>query len=245
VGEDLVLNEMEPRAALVRHRGRVRAEIAGGVEAADVMPAALFGRDGVLVVHKRMQIRFYWLEGGRWQERVLYSFYSHSGQGGLALADIDGDGRSDIVCGNYWVQAPRSFDLHWRLFAINLWSEIERSAMMQLVVRGGRLWATQREMDQARLAVFEKPADPKEMWPERRITESLHQPRGLAVADFDGDRLPDVAVGEAGGAARVLLFSRGQSRVLHQGDPVLGLHAAAPYLYVITGRSVLRLSLEP
>jgi hypothetical protein len=242
--DGLVLNEAEPRPVLALYRGSRREVIATGVEAADLVPTRLFGRDGLLAIHKRAQLRFYWREKGGWQERTMYSFY-HSGQGGLALADVDGDRRIDIFCGNYWVQSPRSFDLHWRLFAINTWYETDDAPSMRLAVDGNRLWVAQRALDRARLSVFQKPPDPKQLWRERRLREDLDRPTGLAVADLDGDGALDVAVGESGGATRLLLYTGGVWRVIRQGQPVLGLHAIGGELVVIGSNSVTALVPRP
>jgi len=63
-------------------------------------------------------------------------------------------------------------------------------------------------MDNARVAWFEKPTDPKELWTEHRIEGSLvlNQPRALQVADFDGDGKPDILVIERAGAGRVVIL---------------------------------------
>ena len=76
-----------------------------------------------------------------WPAQDLYSFYTPSREGGLGIADIDGDGLPDILCGNDWIRSPRTFDLHWRLFAINTWNELENSAMLRLANRNGILVA--------------------------------------------------------------------------------------------------------
>ena len=36
----------------------------------------------------------------------VYSFYTPSRQAGLLLADVDGDGLTDIFAGNYWIRSP-------------------------------------------------------------------------------------------------------------------------------------------
>jgi hypothetical protein len=169
----------------------------------------------------------------------MYSFY-HEGQGGLGLADVDRDGRLDIFCGNYWVQAPQTFDLHWRLFAINTWYETENSPAMHLVVRGSRVWVTQRDMDPARLSVFERPADPKQLWPEKRLSDDLHRPGGLAVADFDGDGADDVAVAESAGPARLMVYAAGAGTVVVQGKEIRGLYADGRDLLAVTVRGLTR-----
>ena len=46
---------------------------------------------GVLVVHRGMQLRFYEYPVDLTYKEI-YSFYSRSRQGGLLIADVDGDG---------------------------------------------------------------------------------------------------------------------------------------------------------
>ena len=100
-------------------------------ETHDCMEATLFGRKGVLVIQRYMQVRFYErAEGKRWPYREIYSIYTPSQQTGLSMRDIDRDGHVDIVCGNYWIKSPESFELPWHIFAINTYSELPQSAML-------------------------------------------------------------------------------------------------------------------
>jgi hypothetical protein len=110
---DVVLNEDSPGRAFVwlEAPGWAGHVIDTGVDTADVLAAKLFGRRGILVVHRRAQVRFYEIPHrtrDRWPMREIYSFYTPSDQGGLALADVDGDGRLDILYGNYWIRSPES-----------------------------------------------------------------------------------------------------------------------------------------
>lgn len=236
---DLVVNETVSARALVWLEAPhwIRHVIDTGVDTADVIPAELFERRGILVVHRRAQVRFYEIPPhpqDRWPVSEIYSFYTPSDQGGLALADIDGDGRPDILCGNYWIHSPESFELPWRLFAIELWNEQPHSAMLRLgLIAPGQLVAMQREMAHGRLAMFEKPPDPKQLWIEHRVGDSppIDEPRSLDVADLDGDGRPDVIVGEKGGAARLIVFlNRGDGRF---ETHVIADHVAADYIRAI------------
>lgn len=239
---DVVVNEGGPAADLVwfraPHPGQrawARSVIDTGVDAPDILAATLLGHRGILLIHKRMQVRFYEIPQdptARWPSQDVYSFYSPSHQGGLRMADIDGDGLPDILAGMYWIRSPESFEMPWRLFAINLWNETPESAMMrlafgQLTGAAPELVAAEREVSPARLARFEKPADPRTLWIEHRIESvpDLSAVSSLEMADFDGDGRPDLLLAEKSGAGRlIVLHNEGEGRfapvVIARGRPV-------------------------
>jgi hypothetical protein len=234
----LVLNEGPPERALVWRQAPAwkRHVIDTGVDAADIMPATLLGRRGILLIHRGAQVRFYEIPpdpAQPWLRSEIYSFYTPSEQGGLGMADVDGDGIPDILAGNDWIKAPASFELPWHLFAIELWNEEQKSAMLreQLVdlfsTGAQNLVAVQRGVPRARLAWFEKPPDPKQLWIEHRLEGSLdlHRPNSLQIADFDGDGRLDLLVAERGGAGRLIVFhnaggGRFEPRIVSSGEPV-------------------------
>ncbi len=216
----LVLNEAAGRRALfwVNLRSGKIAEIDHGIFANEVQPATIHGRRGILLVQRRIQVRFYEVPeslASPWPSRDIYSFYSPSDQGGLLLADVDRDGRVDILSGNYWIQCPEEFDLPWRLFAIRTWSEEKLSGMVQMALGDlfgagiPNLIVSQSELPKARVAWFEKPTDPKQLWTEHRIEENLdlNQPGSLQVADFNANGRPDILVAERAGAGRLIVFN--------------------------------------
>ncbi len=240
---DVVVNESGPEAALVWFRAPrkgapgpwTRYVIDTGIDAPDILPTTMLGHRGILLIHKRAQVRFYEIPAdptARWPSQDVYSFYSPSHQGGLRMADIDGDGLPDILAGMYWIRSPESFELPWRLFAITLWNETPESAMLRLdyaplTGAASELVAAQRDMVPARLSRFEKPADPRQLWIEHRIESvpDLAAVSSLGVADFSGAGRPDILLAEKSGSARlILLRNEGEGRftpvVIAQGRPV-------------------------
>lgn len=195
-----------------------RSEIDSGADFRDCLEVKLHGRRGVLVLHRSLQVRFYEPAeepGAPWPYREIYSIYTPTRQGGLLTADVDGDGLTDILAGNYWIRSPERFELPWRLFAINLWMETWESATLRLApasISGGRfpdLVACQSEMRPARLAWFSRPDNPTEPWTEHRLDGrlELRRPRALAAGDLDQDGRPEIAVGETGGpGSRLIVF---------------------------------------
>ncbi len=228
--DDIVLNERESGDLVWLSAPDWRAHVIDRrVHADDIGPVTLFDRRGILLIHKHAQVRFYEIPqdlSQPWPYRDIYSVYTPSWQGGLAIADINRDGRPDIFCGNYWIRAPASFELPWRLFAINTWTEAEKSGMMRLSYRGGRLVAAQRSIDPARLAMFLQPAAPEQLWEEHRLANvKLTRLNSLDSADFDGDGMPDLLVAEDGGEGRVILLRARNGReyalsVIQSGRPV-------------------------
>ncbi|HVN06600.1 MAG TPA: VCBS repeat-containing protein [Bryobacteraceae bacterium] len=238
---DLAVNEVGTEAALVwLHAPHGRGEwqrhvIDTGIDAPDMMPATLLGHRGLLLIHKRAQVRFYEIPSdptARWPSQDMYSFYSPSQQGGLTMADIDGDGRPDIIAGMYWIHSPESFELPWHLFAIDLWNETPEAAMMRLrygLLTGSapELIEVERAVSPARLSRFEKPPDPRKLWVEHRIESlpDLAEVNSLDVADFNGDGRPDILIAEKSGAGRLaVLLNAGADQfnpvILSEGRPV-------------------------
>lgn len=171
----------------------------------DCLQAALFGRKRVLTIHRHMQVRFYEppVESGvSWKVHEIYSIYTPSNQGGLALRDVDGDGRVDILCGNYWIQSPERFDLPWHIFAINTWFEARDSALHTHALVGDRVFAAQAHGVPARVAIFERPSDIRELWKELRVAGEFK--RVHASANINGR----IVFAEKNGAASRLFELR-------------------------------------
>jgi hypothetical protein len=187
----------------------------------DCIEATLFGRRGILLIQRGIQVRFYERGDNGWQQRDVYSIYTPSYQGGLALADVDDDGRMDIFCGNYWIRSPERFELAWRLFAINTHSKEEQSATFRLhAVSAAEIVVSQAHLDDALIARFSRPPDPKQQWAEELLGSDTRivQPRGLLV----WHRMALVAE-RNGVASRLMLLGTDTVQVLGLIQPAAAL----------------------
>lgn len=223
-------------------------------EFSECLVTQIGGKQGVLVIHRQIQIRFYELPAEpdeKWSYRELYSIYTPSAQGGLLRHDVNGDGLDDVFAGNYWLQAPAAPEKPWHIFAINKWWEKPRSAMLRLalVPRGGgetpflfpSLLAAEAEGSPARVSLFERPGDAKQLWNEATVEAipPIRRPEALAAADLNGDELTDLIIGENAGDGSRLFVYWGIPGNKYQGtriDLTGGLIAVWPYDFDGDGR---------
>ena len=172
--------------------GRV---LEANTELQDCLAWTLDGRDGVLLPHLHLQLRFY---GEGAAAKDLYSIYTPSKQGGLMERDVDGDGRMDLIWGNYWLERPRETGGHWRLFAINLFHEEQDSALARMAWgSGGLYWGA--AAGKARLAFMRPPEDVRQIW-EAEFLDGA--PAGIRALMAVGDALVVAHTGGVDGYER-------------------------------------------
>lgn len=222
------------RSAMVRvplSTGAPPETIEPDTEFSDCLWTRLFGREGVAVIHRYTQVRFYErAPRGAWPYQELYSIYTASRQGGLLSSDVDRDGFPDFYAGNYWMKSPSEFQLPWRIFAINLYHESETAALARLALFGERdlVWA---ERTGKRVTWFERPADVREQWIPHPLHLGLENVNGLAVSRgsvFAAD------------SRRVVEWHAGEVFELASGFATLRLFVTARQLWAVTPEGVRR-----
>jgi hypothetical protein len=134
-----------------------------------------------------------------WPDELRHVVDSSIEAEGLAAADHDGDGRTELVAGTSVYHRPEVAGDPWGVERVATgWDDV-RVAVAD-VDGDGDLDVVFAEGDSptygthpGRVAWFEPPD-----WTEHRLADNLFCPHTLQVADISGDGAPDILVGEMG-----------------------------------------------
>jgi hypothetical protein len=222
----LVLQE-DDRAILFHPRTLRERVFETGTRFASCLPFEIDRRKGILLTHLDAQLRFYVLPG--FEVKELYSIYTASRQGGLLASDVDNDGLQDVFFGNYWVKNPGRLDVAWRLFAVNLWHDTPDAALAALALSGENLLWAESSAKNARIALFLKPTDPRQLWIERRLP-SLPYPTAFLVNESG------IFIGHAEGVH--LLSHAGTARKRLDTTPSVALVERQGVVYAVSPKGV-------
>ena len=221
----------------------------GNIAPHDIHPFAARRADGdmvrgVVAVVDRRQLVWYQIPDDpeqRWPRHEIAELPQKS-QSGIAIGDLAGNGRSDVVCGMYWAECPADpLSEPWKIRRFGHWEDGGWGGMAKLELADmdgdGHLEivATEAEIPEARLGIFSRDATrPDGLWKCREIGAGLHCPHSLVLADLDGDRRTDIVIGEmtAGGWSFPVNSRPRIIAYLNRGDRAFDQHVVAQGLGV-------------
>jgi len=190
----------------------------------DILPLAAKVADktlrGVVLVSERRQLLWYEMPNDpakSWQAHPIAELTDQKtgkqpggrSQSGLAIGDIAGRGRPDVVCGMFWTECladPSREAWKARRYATwddKGWGGMTKHGLADLDGDGDtEIVAAEAEIPNARLAVFHRdPQAPDALWQCQMVDTGLYCPHSLVLADVNTDGRLDILVGEmtAGG----------------------------------------------
>lgn len=124
---------------------------------------------------------------------------------GFAAADVDGDGKPELIAGQSWYKPPSSPDGSWErhIFAEGFASPRVAAADFTgdgkieiILAEGDASYLTDRYYGQVARCSFDD--DPTELWNVEILHNRLADPHSLAIADLNENGQLDLFVGELG-----------------------------------------------
>ncbi len=169
---------------------------------------------------------------------------------GLAIIDLDGDGRNEIVAGTHWYRYDGDRWEGFR-FASDYIStkiavgDVDGDGKPEIVLSEGDACIYGKPQG-GKVGLFRRGADIREPWTEHRIDDGLLDPHSLQLADLCGNGRLDLFIGEIGLAAatperppRLMVYENrgGGYDLRHVLDTGTGTHNA--WLVDLYGRGTL------